>query len=124
VRRTKLIWFALGAGSAAFAAVLAKSIGPYTEQPTIAHLELVEPVATGVEIRDEDMIANRIGKLARDCGAHYFETTFLSTDRAPTLEIALTPENQHATECMMAEASAQSIDMNIIYRKATNAQTH
>ena len=90
----------------------------------VAHLELIEPVATGEEVRDEDMIANRIGKLARDCGARFFETTFLFSDHAPTLEIALTPENQQATECIVLEASQRSIQTNIIYRKATNAQTH
>jgi hypothetical protein len=84
----------------------------------------VEPALERDQIRDEDMIANAIGELARDCGARFFETTFLYNDHAPTLEIALTPENQQATECIMSEASRRSIQTNIIYRKATNAQTH
>ena len=105
-------------------AVLAKFVVSDIEQPMVAHLELVEPTKVTDEVRDEDMIANQIGKLARDCGAQFFETTFLSTDHAPTLEIALTPDNQGATECLMSRASEQSIEMNIIYRKATNAQTH
>ena len=68
------------------------------------------------------MIANVIGELARDCGAQFFETTFLYNDHAPTLEIALTPDNQPATECIMSKASQRSIQTNIIYRKATNAK--
>ena len=124
MRRSRLIWFALGAASVALAAVFAKSFQVEPEQIAIAHLELIEPLVENDEIRDEDMIANQLGKLARDCGAQFFETTFLYTDHAPTLEIALTPENQDATDCLMSQASKRSIEMNIIYRKATNAQTH
>jgi hypothetical protein len=124
VRRTKLIWFALGVASVAITAIVAELVTPAFLQPRIAHLVLVEPVLERDQIRDEDMIANAIGELARDCGARFFETTFLYNDHAPTLEIALTPENQQATECIMSEASQRSIQTNIIYRKATNAQTH
>lgn len=122
--RTRLVWFALGAASVASAAVVAKLIEPEAEKPRVAHLELVEPVLDRDEIRDEDLIANVIGELARDCGARFFETTFLYSDHAPTLEIPLTPDNQQATECIMSKASQRSIQTNIIYRKATNAQTH
>ena len=92
--------------------------------PVIAHLELIEPVDDTGDISDEDMIANRSGAVARECGAQFFETTFLYNDHAPTLEIALTPENQKVTECILSRAASQAIQTRIIYRKATNAQTH
>ena len=124
MRRTRLIWFALGAASVASVAVISHIGTPEIETPVIAHLELIEPVNDAGDIRDEDMIANRSGALARECGAQFFETTFLVNDHAPTLEIALTPENQEATDCILLRAASQDIQTNIIYRKATNAQTH
>ncbi|GAA0278433.1 hypothetical protein GCM10009127_19260 [Alteraurantiacibacter aestuarii] len=78
----------------------------------------------GEEIRDEDMIANVTGELARMCGAKFFETTFLYEDHSPTMEIAIIPENAEAIDCIVAAASQDSIQTNIIFRKATNAQTY
>ena len=108
----------------AVVSVLSHALTPAIEPPVVPHLQLVEPVDDAGESKDEDMIANRSGALARTCGARFFETTFLYNDHAPTLEIALTPANQKATECIRERAALQSIQMNIIYRKATNAQTH
>ena len=124
MRRVRLIWFALGAASVVSVSLFCQMFTPTIEAPVIAHLELIEPVDDAGEVRDEDMIANRSGALARECGAQFFETTFLYTDHAPTLEIALIPENQKATDCILARAAEQAIQTNIIYRKATNAQTH
>ncbi|MBX7496010.1 hypothetical protein K3172_09115 [Qipengyuania sp. 6B39] len=124
MRRTRLIWFALGAAAVVAVFVVSRIFTPEIEMPVIAHLELIEPVDDTGDITDEDMIANRSGALARDCGAQFFETTFLYNDHAPTLEIALTPENQKATECILSRAASQAIQTRIIYRKATNAQTH
>jgi hypothetical protein len=126
VRRSKLIWFALGAGVTAISAVVARQFAPAPEQPAIAFLELIEPERSGArnEVRDEDMIANVTGDLARNCGAKFFETTFLYNDHSPTTEIALVPANKKAVDCILAETAERAIQTNIIYRKATNAQTH
>ena len=70
------------------------------------------------------MIANVTGDLARNCGAKFFETTFLYNDHSPTTEIALVPANKKAVDCILAETAERAIQTNIIYRKATNAQTH
>ena len=108
----------------ALVSVISQAFTPVAEEPVVPHLELIEPIADGREIKDEDMIANHSGALARECGARFFETSFLYNDHAPTLEIALTPENQKATDCILARAAQQAIQTNIIFRKATNAQTH
>ena len=125
MRRTKLIWFAIGAGSTAIVAVASRQSAPAFEEPEIAFLELIEPERAGAqnEVRDEDMIANVTGDLARQCGAQFFETTFLFNDHLPTTEIALVAENKKAVDCILEETAKRSIETNIIYRKATNAQT-
>lgn len=126
MRRTRLIWFALGAAVTATAAVVATQFAPAPDQPEVAFLELIEPERPGAQnkVQDEDMIANVTGDLARKCGAKFFETTFLYNDHSPTMEIALVPENKKAIDCILTEAAKRSIRTNIIYRKATDAQTH
>ncbi len=124
MRRTRLIWFALGAASVAHVAVLAKLTEQRQQQVVVAHLELVEPLPVNNAWTDESFVANRVGKMARECGGKFFELTAQSPDHSPTLELALTPENKTVVECLMSKTSEQSIKMNIIYRKATNAQTH
>jgi hypothetical protein len=125
VRRIRLIWFALGAAAVAIMTILTNLfLTPAPERPTIAYLELTEPLQGRDQVQDEDMIADQTGRLARDCGARFFETTFLYNDHSPTMEIALTPENEESVRCILAEASKRSIQTNIIFRKATNAQTH
>jgi hypothetical protein len=126
VRRAKLIWFALGVAATTIVAVFARQFAPVPEQPEIAFLELIEPERPGAQdkVRDEDMIANATGELARNCGAKFFETTFLYNDHSPTMEIALVPANKKAVDCILAETAKRAIQTNIIYRKATNAQTH
>jgi hypothetical protein len=125
VRRTRLIWFALGAAAVAIMTILTNLfLTPEPERPIIAYLELTEPLVVRDQVRDEDMIADQTGQLARTCGAKFFETTFLYNDHLPTMEIALTPENEKSVRCILAEASKRSIQTNIIFRKATNAQTH
>ncbi len=128
MRRTRLIWFALGAGTSLAATLIAMMFfTPRETSPTIPFLELIEPVklrGEGEEVRDEDMIANVTGELVRTCGADFFETTFLYNDHSPTTEIAIVPENADAIDCIVKAASRRSIQTNIIFRKADNAQTH
>ncbi|UVI38790.1 hypothetical protein [Qipengyuania spongiae] len=114
----------MGAATVLAVSIVAQMFRSTPDAPLIAHLELIEPVDPGGEIQDVDMIANKTGNLARECGAEFFETTFLYTDHAPTLEIALTHENKQVTECILARSAQQAIETQIIYRKATNAQTH
>lgn len=100
---------------------------PVSPKPTVPFLELIEPFelrGEGEKVRDEDMIANVTGELARKCGAKFFETTFSYNDHQPTTEVAIRLENRRAIDCIVAAARQNSIQMNIIFRKATNAQTH
>jgi len=100
---------------------------PFDADRSDPFLELVEPFelrGEGEEVRNEDMIANITGELARTCGAKFFETTFLYEDHSPTTEIAITPENRQAIGCIVTAAKQNSIQLNIIFRKANNAQTH
>ena len=128
MRRTRLIWFAIGAGTSLTATVMSMMFFASPEPlPTVPYLELTEPFVLrgeGEDLRNEDMIANLTGEVTRNCGAEFFETTFLYEDHSPTVEIAVVPENADAIDCIVTAASQRSIQTNIIFRKADNAQTH
>ena len=118
--RTRLLWFAFGAATLLLVTIASSKLSNETPpHPTeIAYLELSEPVVEDPEIEDIDMIANRTGKLARDCGADLFQTTFLYTDHSPTLELPITPENAGAVHCALREAEDQAIQWKLIFAPA------
>jgi hypothetical protein len=122
-RRQKLIWFGTGVFSAAsvyLAASLLLSGRPVIHEPTIHYLILEEPPieAADKEYPDSGFIADRTGKLMRDCGARYFETTALFTDHASTAEVPMVGRNSNAIECILKRANEAGINVRIDDRRA------
>ena len=118
MRRTRLIWFAAGAAVTLLVSLIAAQI-PSAEEPKakIAFIELTEPVVEAEELKDEHSIANTTGQLARNCGAKFFQTTFLVNDHPATMELPITIENSNAFECVLREASERGIAMQIVFRE-------
>lgn len=77
MRRTRLIWFAAGAGTAALGAVAAWLLVPRHEAVE-TYLIVHQPLAG--EIRDSVYWAQKSGKLMHDCGV---KEIFFRTEGAP-----------------------------------------
>ena len=118
MNRLRLIWFAAGAATTLLASLIAAQI-PSGEEPKaqIATIELTEPVIEAEELKDEHSIANATGQIARDCGAKFFQTTFLVNDHPATMELPITVENSDAAECVLREATERGIAMRIVFRQ-------
>ena len=118
MNRLRLIWFAAGAATTLLASLIGAQI-PSGEEPKakIATIELTEPVIESEELKDEHSIANATGQIARDCGAKFFQTTFLVNDQPATMELPITVENSDAAECVLREATERGIAMRIVFRQ-------
>ena len=118
MNRLRLIWFAAGAATALLASLIGAQI-PSGEEPKakIATIELTEPVIESEELKDEHSIANATGQIARNCGAKFFQTTFLVNDQPATMELPITVENSDAAECVLREATERGIAMRIVFRQ-------
>ena len=116
MRRTKLIWFALGAFVASMAFVLAMllPISPLVlDDSQVPYLIVTEPereLSPGSPIPDEFLIADRTGEIMRQCGAKGFETTFLYNDHRPTAELPIVAENSQALECVVNAIHSEELD--------------
>ena len=112
-RRQKLIWCAFGAFSVSAPSVVTALLqpGPAIDHSTTDYLVLEEPFseATGEEGFDPAFIAYQTGELLRDCGAAYFETTFLYNDHAPTADLPLVTQNLSAIQCVVLRAEDKGI---------------
>jgi hypothetical protein len=122
-RRQKPLWFALGASSSACVYFVASFLIPPRSviyEPSIHYLILEEPPSkpTGSEDFDPAFIADRTGKIMRDCGARYFETTALFNDHSPTAELPIVGRNSKAIECVMLRAKDAGIKMRVETRWA------
>ncbi|NCP19085.1 MAG: hypothetical protein GW855_08005 [Erythrobacter sp.] len=122
-RRQKLIWFAIGAFTASAFSVAATRLlqpGPNIDHSTTDYLVLKEPFskATAEEDFDRASIAYQTGELLRDCGAAYFETTFLYNDHAPTAELPLVTENLNSIQCVVLRAEDEGIETRIETRRS------
>ena len=118
MRRIRLTWFAAGAAATLLVTLIAAQI-PSPDEPKakIAFIELTEPVVEAEELEDEHSIANATGQIARDCGAKFFQTTFLVNDHPATMELPITVENSDAAECVLREATERGIAMRIVFRQ-------
>lgn len=128
MRRTRLVWFAIGAGSAALVAI----IGNWYLQPTViehnwtAYLILTEPLSetdstSSDESRDLAIIANKTGSILRDCGARVFETTFLNDHHLPTADFPIILENYRSLECVIREAQNRGVSLQVETRGPSRA---
>ena len=118
IRRARLIWFAAGAATTLLISFIAAQIPSAEEtKAKIATIELTEPVVEAEELKDEHSIANATGQIARDCGAKFFQTTFLVNDHPATMELPITVENSVAAECVLREATERGIAMRIVFRQ-------
>lgn len=121
MRRTKLIWFGLGAAVAGVSFLLSTILreGLVFDDTHVAYLVLTEPkreIEPSAPVRDEDMIAYQAGEIFNRCGARAFETTGLYEDHQPTAELPLIAENYRALECVIEAIRDERLPFHIEMR--------
>jgi len=123
-----LIWFALGAGTAALLSWAANwYLNPIVlDDERVAFLILTEPLSQdqpsseATEARN-DSIADHTGEILRECGARVFETTGLYPDHAPTAELPMIHENYGSLECIIKAAHTNGINLTVETRWSSPA---
>ena len=114
--RQKLIWFALGALSSSAISVTAMIVlqsGGRHYRPTANYLIFQEPAfeAKAEDDFDRALIAYGTGKVLRDCGVRYFETTLGYDDHPPTADLPIIPQNLDALQCVLLRAEKEGISV-------------
>lgn len=113
IRRQKLIWFALGTLTSmlfSLAVVLLPTRFIINEASTY-YVILEEPISGNQQNDSEGAgsVADRTGLLMRECGAKFFQTSFLSGESLPTAELPIIPDNINALPCIISQADREGI---------------
>lgn len=113
IRRQKLIWFALGTLTSMLFS-LAMVLLPtrlILDEASTYYVILEEPISGNQQNDSEGAgsVADRTGRLMRECGAKFFQTTFLSGESLPTAELPIIPDNINALPCIISQADREGI---------------
>jgi hypothetical protein len=102
VRRTRLIWFACGAGVSAL--VFSISQMSLAENEVKSEIALVvsapDIIPAGSDFDDLNSLSLTTGSTIRDCGNDLFEM-HLSPHHGIAYEIPVTPKNRESLECVV-----------------------
>jgi hypothetical protein len=124
VRRTKLIWFALGAATAlgvTFAFDFFQKDGTEQVEP---YLSVLERALTDEEA-DLESVAQTSGRLLRECGAkEFYMKPSDGADVAPYSLIKINQTNAPAIDCVLKRGSDEGFPIHIMMITDQHAQTH
>jgi len=124
VRRTRLIWFALGAAASALAAVLA-NLTVSNSDALHPYLTISERALSRDEIDELKLVAQTSGALLRECGAkRFYMNTANGVDGVPYSLIKIEPENDLAIHCVFERAAGEGFPLHIQMITDRHAQTH
>ena len=128
MRRTKLLWFAIGAGTSG---ILSLAAYWFFEPTVIGHSSVTyfvltdrSPQATRFPEADADVrtaIADKAGEVLRSCGARVFEMSSSYNSRPPTADLPIVDENFPAIKCVIEEGSKKGIDFRMESRWSSPA---
>ncbi|WP_379550273.1 hypothetical protein [Qipengyuania sp. DGS5-3] len=122
MRRTKLIWFALGVATSAVA-MLATNL--FVQAPAELHpyLSVSERALTVEELDQFEKFAQTSGQLLRECGAkQFFMKQANGPDGVPYSLIKINQENDLAIYCVFERARLEGFPLYIQLITDQNAQ--
>ena len=121
MRRTKLVWFAVGAATSAVASIVASGLVIPTVQTMMMRIEEPEfsPTpeewkAMSSEQQKLSNIASQTGNLLRECGVTQFSTTLPGGHALPYVEFDVMKSKPVALDCVLE--GARKIDARISFQ--------
>ena len=124
MRRSRLIWFALGAATSSVA-VMATNFAFSGKKIIEPYLSVSERALTPNELNEMEAIAQTSGKLLRQCGAKQFYMKDANgLDGVPFSLLKINEENDLTIQCVFERARVEGFPLHIQMITDQDAQTY